>query len=104
MSQRVDRRGQRRLACAVLLVGLGLILATSRSGEPGAPAPAHVDINRADEAELQLLPGIGPAMAARIARDRAERGPFWSVDDLTRVTGVGERTVRRLRPHATVGE
>jgi competence protein ComEA len=56
-----------------------------------------IDPNRADEAELRALPGIGPALARRIVDSRRERGPFASVDDLRRVKGIGPRTLDRLR-------
>lgn len=77
--------------------------------EPIAPAPAPVspralvDINAATADELTALPGIGPALGARIVQDRAERGPFSTLDDLARVPGIGPKTVERLRAHATVG-
>ena len=61
-----------------------------------------VDLNRADLERLQVLPGIGPALAARILSAREER-LFTSLDDLERVPGIGPETVRRLRPLATVG-
>ena len=59
----------------------------------------RLDINTATEIQLNALPGIGPALAARIATDREARGPFASVDDLTRVHGIGERIVERISPH-----
>ncbi len=59
-----------------------------------------IDVNRADGGMLMLLPGIGPGLSDRILADRAERGPFRSVQDLERVRGIGARTVSRLAPHA----
>lgn len=63
-----------------------------RDGEP-------LDVNRATPAELELLPRIGPAMAQRIVEAR----PFASVDDLTRVRGIGPRTLETLRPLVRAG-
>lgn len=60
-----------------------------------------VNINTASVARLQQLPGIGPALAAEIARSRESQGPFRSVNDLTRVSGIGEATVARLAALAT---
>ena len=55
-----------------------------------AAAAGAVDVNRADEAALERLPGIGPTLARRIAAERAARGPFSSFADLrTRVDGIG---------------
>ena len=52
-----------------------------------------IDLNSAGVDELQLLPGIGPAIAARIVEDREANGLFPDVESLTRVRGVGPRTV-----------
>jgi competence protein ComEA len=69
----------------------------SPRGTEGAP----VDVNRADEATLVTLPGIGPALARRIVEARQER-PFRSVEELTRVRGIGPATVARLGERVTV--
>ena len=70
------------------------------SPAPGR-APAPVDLDTAPESLLVTLPGIGPALARRIAQDRAKVGPFGSVSALTRVPGIGEKTAARLAPHVT---
>lgn len=62
-----------------------------------------VDVNHATAEELQLLPRVGPTLAARIVEEREHNGPFRSVSDLTRVRGIGPRTVEQLAPLATVG-
>ncbi len=64
-------------------------------------APA-VDLNHATAAQLETLPGVGPVTAARIVVERAQRGPFTKVDDLTRVDGVGPATISGLRDRVTV--
>jgi competence ComEA-like helix-hairpin-helix protein len=74
----------------------------ARGSGGGVGAPARVDLNRADLDALQTLPGIGPALAGRIVAARREQ-LFKSLDDLTRVRGVGPATVERLRLLATVG-
>ncbi len=60
-----------------------------------------LDVNRASAEELQLLPRIGPTLARRIVEERERGGPFRTVQDLTRVRGIGPRTVERLMPLAT---
>lgn len=60
-----------------------------------------IDINHASQAELQLLPGIGPKMSQRILDERAKM-PFRNVDDLRRVAGIGAKTLERLRPYVIV--
>jgi competence protein ComEA len=77
------------------------------SGVPPAPAvtglrePCQdsrvVALNRATAEELDCLPGIGPALAARIVGDRERRGPFRRVEELERVPGIGPVVAARLR-------
>jgi len=72
---------------------------------PHRDAPAGqgpVNLNRADVATLEELPGIGPVLAERIVVDREANGPFPSVAQLVRVSGVGESVVEQLADLATV--
>jgi competence ComEA-like helix-hairpin-helix protein len=59
-------------------------------------------LNEAGLAQLERLPGIGPALAARIVQSRNTHGPFATVEDLTRVRGVGPVLLERIRPLVTV--
>lgn len=68
----------------------------------GVTVSEPVDLNRADEVELQQLPGIGPALAGRIVAWRAENGGFASVDELEAVPGIGPATMADLRELITV--
>jgi competence ComEA-like helix-hairpin-helix protein len=61
------------------------------------------DLNTASAAELELLPGVGPVLAARIVVERADGGPFRSLDELERVDGIGPALIERLRGHAVAG-
>jgi competence protein ComEA len=63
----------------------------------GEDAPGLVDLNRADVAELDTLPGVGPTTAQAIVDHRSEHGPFTSVDDLIDVRGIGEAKLAQLR-------
>ncbi len=63
----------------------------------------QVDINQADVTELDMLPGIGPALAQRIVEYRREHGPFQRVEDLLQVRGIGPAKLEQLRPYITVG-
>jgi comEA protein len=71
------------------------------SAEP-APSAARIDLNTATAGQLEVLPGIGPALAARIVEYRTTSGPFRSVDELDEVKGIGPRILERLRPLITV--
>lgn len=68
----------------------------------GAPS-GPVDLNRATVAELDALPGVGPATAAAILAHREQIGRFRSVDELADVRGIGEAKLEALRPLVTVG-
>ena len=58
---------------------------------------AKSDLNRADRDELVSVPGIGPAAAESILKQRSDRGGFKSLDELSDVTGIGAQTVQNLR-------
>ena len=58
----------------------------------------RIDLNRATQAELELLPGIGPSLAQRILDYRAEHGAFKRIEDLDEVKGIGPKTLEKLRP------
>lgn len=66
---------------------------------PGAAPPGddRIDLNTADQAALETLPRIGPAIAERIISWREENGRFRSVDDLLAVPGIGEKLLAGLR-------
>jgi competence protein ComEA len=64
-------------------------------------ARAPVDLDLADSATLVTLPGIGPALAARIVADRDAHGTFGSLPALQRVRGVGPKLAERLAPRVT---
>jgi competence protein ComEA len=70
------------------------------SAPPSAPT-GPIDVDRAGAAELDRLPGIGPALAERIIEDREANGPFGSVDGLQRVRGIGPALAARLAPLVT---
>jgi competence protein ComEA len=70
------------------------LLSAAAAASPARSPAGPVDVNHATPAELETLPGVGPALAARIVQAR----PFRSVDELAKVPGIGPRTLERLRP------
>ena len=60
-------------------------------------AAGLVNINTASAAELQTLSGIGPSMAQSIIDERTKNGAFASVDDLMRVSGIGEKKLAKIK-------
>jgi competence protein ComEA len=78
------------------------------------PGPTHtvkkpnipdrlIDLNTATAAELDKLPGIGPVLAGRIVAERDKKA-FAKVEDLRRVSGIGQKKLEAIRPLVTVGE
>lgn len=74
---------------------------TTVSSETCAEAP--IDVNLADAETLQLLPGIGPAKAAAILAYREEHGPFSSLAELEKVSGISARMVESWSGLAVAG-
>jgi competence ComEA-like helix-hairpin-helix protein len=75
----------------------------ARAAAPGGRAALRLDLNRADVADLDALPGIGPVLARRIVEFRREHGPFRRVEELRAVRGVGPRLLERIRPRVEIG-
>ena len=69
---------------------------TTDSETSGGAAPSPVNINSAGLDELDALPGIGPSTAQSIIDDRTQNGPFASVEDIMRVSGIGEKKFEKL--------
>lgn len=79
-----------------------LVAPSRSSGQAPETVARVINLNTASGAELELLPGIGPALAARILEYRKEHGRFRSVDELDNVKGIGPRTLEKLRPLVTI--
>jgi len=100
----------------VILTFFGALLAPAAASSTPAPeatvqetparpaATDQVDLNTATPAQLEALPGIGPATARRIVEHREKHGPLAKIEDLMQVKGIGEKAFLRLRPLLTVGK
>lgn len=82
------------------LLGL-LTLGSTALAAPRPPPQGVVNLNEATEAQLDLLPGIGPAAARRIVEHRAKRR-FARVEELVRVKGFGRKKFLKLKPFLAV--
>jgi competence protein ComEA len=77
---------------------------SAAGGEAGAGGgETTVDLNTADAALLESLPGVGPSTARAILDWRAEHGRFESIDDLLDVTGIGAKKLDKLRDRVRAG-
>ena len=68
----------------------------------GTSSGGLISINRASDKELEELPGIGPALSARIIAWREANGGFKSIEDLLKVSGIGENLLSGLKDSATL--
>ena len=85
-----------------VLVGVPAVTGPA-AAEPGATATgALVNLNTADQTELETLPGVGPVTAGSIMAWRTEHGGFTAVDELLEVDGIGDATLEQLAPLVTV--
>ncbi|GAV25459.1 hypothetical protein ciss_13920 [Carboxydothermus islandicus] len=63
---------------------------------------AKLNINTASAEELDKLPGVGPATAAKIIEYREQNGPFVTIEDLKKVKGIGDKKFETLKDYITV--
>ena len=88
-------RAQRVLVSSRLLAAEAI---GTGSRETGQVRTATLRLNRADRAELEQIPGIGPGLAKQIDEHRRAKGAFQSVDQLRDVKGIGPMTLDKVRP------
>lgn len=62
-----------------------------------------IDLNTADQTQLETLPGIGPQLAQRILEYRAQIGQFSNIEQLKNVSGIGDKRYAQIEPYVTVG-
>ncbi|MDW0109006.1 helix-hairpin-helix domain-containing protein [Sporosarcina aquimarina] len=72
------------------------------TGTPNKEVSLLVNINIADEQQLMTLTGIGPAKASAIVKYRTEQGVFQQIEDLMKVTGIGQKTFETLSDSISV--
>jgi comEA protein len=97
------------ISTALVIGGIAVAVSAAPRGQSSSapsgkdkPATAVVNINTATSAELQTLPGVGAATAARILEYRQKNGGFKKVEDLMNVRGIGEKTFLKLKPLITI--
>lgn len=78
----------------------GVVIGSSESA--GSSKSSLININTADEKQLDALPGIGPTLAARIVEYRQANGPFKSIEEVKNVSGIGEKRFADIKDLITV--
>lgn len=72
---------------------------TAASAKAKKEIPHDVNINTADKELLTQIPGIGPVTADSILQYRKDNGQFKSLDELTKVKGIGDKSLAKFKPY-----
>jgi competence protein ComEA len=86
----------------ILCLGLALAPAAALAQKTGTTAPEKVNLNTATVEQLQVLPGVGPALAKAIVDYRAKAGKFSKIEELLNVKGVGEKKFQQIKDRLVV--
>jgi competence ComEA-like helix-hairpin-helix protein len=93
----------RRIALATIAASVALFLSiTFATAQKKSPPESPVDLNSATAAELQQIPGIGPATAQSIVHMREKSGRFHRVEDLLAIHGISQARLEQIRPYVFI--
>lgn len=100
-----DRAMVQRLAraCTIALSAVLFCALLPAAAAKKKPPAEPVNLNTATSAELQQVPGIGPATAEKILKMRKSYGRFKSVNDLLAIRGIGPKRLAKMRKYLTAG-
>jgi len=87
---------------ALGLTGVSPVTSLAAESPAATTITEPVHLNKASAEQLQLLPGVGPALSERIIAYRDTHGPFKDVDQLIEVKGIGQSKLAKLKPSLTV--
>ncbi|MBF8419037.1 helix-hairpin-helix domain-containing protein [Heyndrickxia coagulans] len=100
----VPKKGEKAASAQTAPAAAGISAPASASSGTAASseAAAQVNINTADQTQLETLPGIGPSKAAAIIEYREKNGPFQKPEDLKNVSGIGDQTFAKIENSITL--
>ncbi|WP_338470316.1 helix-hairpin-helix domain-containing protein [Niallia sp. XMNu-256] len=84
------------------VVGEEIIDVTNGRGIGVEKGDGKININKASQSELQTLTGIGPSKADAIIEFREQNGPFKAIEDLKKISGIGEKTFEKLKDEISI--
>jgi competence protein ComEA len=83
-------------------LAVAALIALAAAPVAAADAPSGVvNVNTATAEQLDLLPGVGPAVASRILEHREKNGNFKAAEDLMLVKGIGEKSFEKMKPYVS---
>ncbi len=100
----LEMPGSQPTASGSVAPGTGRVVSSPQTGSKaaGVTATGLININTADQDQLDTLPGIGPALAQRIIQYREINGLFETVEDIKNVAGIGDKKFEELKDKITV--
>lgn len=88
---------------AVLSDGPTVVTASPREQHEEIQVSFPIDINHASLQELMALPGIGEVLGQRIIDHRAEHGPFETIEDIMKVSGISDKRFEDIKDLICIG-
>jgi len=93
-----------KVVAGALAFALAFVLSSGLAFAAKPEPTGKVNINTASAEQLTVLPGVGPALAAKIVEHRQKSGSFKTTQELMNVRGIGEKNFAKIQGYLTVGD